>query len=557
MKHLYSICLSIFILFFINKTQAQNFNWVHQEGGFGYDIGSNICRDLSGNIYVAARAGGGGNNVIIANDTFIVNGQDDMFLIKYDQSANQMWTKQFGGNNWSTNPYKGEGVSDMAYDSVNNCLFISGIYYESCQFDTITISTSPGDDNLFLAKVDLNGNCIWVKNYGAINGGKEFPIQMTVDKNGNIYQIGGFSSGGLIDTNSVLDGGFLAKIKSNGDIDYIKKISSWNTFYNGPSFYPESIEFSNERLIINGGNNDTLTIDSIQILNIDSLTQIITCWDTSGSILWESHSLEGDVFGSTFVATNAGELFVINYFKGPWILYGLDTIYSVANTGGVILKYNNAGTMLWIKSIDVGQSFFPYDGKVDLENNFYITGLFKDSLKFGSVSLVSPFPGNFYNSFVARFDSSGNCIGAVRADNVQANEMEVNNNSNVYLTGGFSNTAHFGSITLTTNNSSDIFLANLSAITGSGGGERIYNNQLIIYANPNKGSFRVQLPDVITDLRGALLTVYDVQGKEVARFNLENTEENPQLEINNATSGFYTVRLVKDKQIFTGKLVVE
>ncbi len=174
-----------------------------------------------------------------------------------------------------------------------------------------------------------------------------------------------------------------------------------------------------------------------------------------------------------------------------------------------------------------------------------------------SVSLVSPFPGNFYNSFVARFDSSGNCIGAIRADNVQANEMEVDNNSNVYLTGGFSNTAHFGNITLTTNNSSDIFLANLNAITGMGEGERVIKDQLIIYANPNKGSFRVQLPDVLTDLRGSVLTVYDLQGKEIARFDLTNMEENPQLEINNATSGFYTVRLVKDNKVFTGKLVVE
>jgi hypothetical protein len=102
-----------------------------------------------------------------------------------------------------------------------------------------------------------------------------------------------------------------------------------------------------------------------------------------------------------------------------------------------------------------------------------------------------------------------------------------------------------------------MFLANLSAITGSGGNERIANNQLIIYANPNKGSFRIKLPDAITDLTGAILTVYDVQGKEVARFNLEQTSDHQQLEINNAISGFYTVRLVKGKQVFNGKLVVE
>ena len=76
-------------------------------------------------------------------------------------------------------------------------------------------------------------------------------------------------------------------------------------------------------------------------------------------------------------------------------------------------------------------------------------------------------------------------------------------------------------------------------------------------SNPNKGSFKIKLPDAITDLTGAILTVYDVQGKEVARFNLEQTSDHPLLEINNAISGFYTVRLVKGKQVFNGKLVVE
>ena len=263
------------------------------------------------------------------------------------------------------------------------------------------------------------------------------------------------------------------------------------------------------------------------------------------------------MYGSTFLINDAGHLFITNYFKGPWIRYDVDTIFANANTGGILLKYNSLGTLLWVKSIEVGQTYYPMIGKEDEENNFYLTGYFKDSLSFGNVNLVSNFPGNFYNSFVARFDSSGNCIGAVQADNVQAKDLEVDNNSNVYLVGGFSNTAHFGNITLVTNNSSDMFLANLSAITGSGGNERAINNQLIIYANPNKGSFKIKLPDAITDLTGAILTVYDVQGKEVARFNLEQTSVHPQLEINNAIAGLYTVRLVKGKQVFNGKLVVE
>jgi hypothetical protein len=196
-----------------------------------------------------------------------------------------------------------------------------------------------------------------------------------------------------------------------------------------------------------------------------------------------------------------------------------------------------------------------YGATIDLEGQVYFTGVFWDSLIIDNFSMYSSSTGE--ELFIAHFDSNGTCIGVRQATGATGVNIIQHNNGQLYLSGMFNSTGNFGTISIPSYGISDIFLANLNAITGLGGGERMIQDQLIIYANPNKGSFRVQVPEQLSDLRGAWLFVYDVQGKEVARFNLDKMNETPQLEINNANAGFYTVRLVKDKKVFTGKMVVE
>ncbi len=554
MKYYLNILLTSILVIICTTVFCQSFNWVKHEGGFGYDISSASCKDLNGNIYISAVGGGGGNTVIIANDTFSVSGQDDMFLIKYDPNGNHIWTKQFGGNNYQTIPtYYAEAITNVVFDSASNCIYITGTYYQICQFDTITLNAQSGYTDNFLARLDANGNFIWVKNISSLPGGVESGNILSCDQNGSLFILSGFSNGGYIDSVGFPLGNSLATILIDGTMKGPPVSLNLN------SYQIINMQYSSGSLLMLGGSNDTLTIDTIYIDSINSSSGILTCWDTTGHILWERHTMDGNVYTGNFTYDDIGNIIVTYYFQDPWIILGNDTVFSNGNTGGVLLKMNKFGITQWIKSVDVGlqYGYFPASIQMDSENGFYIAGNMKDSLSFGNISIVSPFPGNFYNSFVARFDTSGNCIGAVQADNVQVTDMEVDNTSNVYLTGGFSNTAHFGNITLVTNNSSDIFLANLNAITGLGGGERMIQDQLVIYANPNKGSFRVQVPEQLSDLRGAWLFVYDVQGKEVARFNLDKMNETPQLEINNANAGFYTVRLVKDKQVFIGKMVVE
>ena len=249
-----------------------------------------------------------------------------------------------------------------------------------------------------------------------------------------------------------------------------------------------------------------------------------------------------------------GNVYSMASFAGPFIVFGQDTLFTTNSYGAFLLKYDKLGQLLWYKTISTG-GLGCYGAAIDSEGNTYFTGAFVDSLIIENFNLLSN--TGVEELFIARFDTNGNCLGVRQAGNSFGNDILESSSGDLYVSGTFRNTATFGNISIPSYGISDIFLANLNAITGLGGGERMIQDQLVIYTNPNKGSFRIQVPEQLSDLRGAWLFVYDVQGKEVARFNLYKMDETPQMEINNANAGFYTVRLVKDKQVFTGKMVVE
>lgn len=52
MKYNSKFLLTIVVLTIYTTGLSQSFNWVNQEGGFGYDNASGSCRDLNGNIYI-------------------------------------------------------------------------------------------------------------------------------------------------------------------------------------------------------------------------------------------------------------------------------------------------------------------------------------------------------------------------------------------------------------------------------------------------------------------------------------------------------------------------
>jgi hypothetical protein len=137
---------------------AGNWQWAVVEGGDGYDSGSSIALDGSGNIYVtgifwstAARFG----TTLLRNAGY----RGDIFVAKLDASGHWLWAARGGSN-------VDEGGAAIAVDQAGNAYVTGNITGESAQFGAIVLPKKDASSDLFVGKLSAAGNWQWVVSGG-------------------------------------------------------------------------------------------------------------------------------------------------------------------------------------------------------------------------------------------------------------------------------------------------------------------------------------------------------------------------------------------------------
>jgi len=122
---------------------------------------------------------------------------------------------------------------------------------------------------------------------------------------------------------------------------------------------------------------------------------------------------------------------------------------------------------------------------VDASGNAYMTGVFFDTLNFGTFALTS----SFESMFLAKYDEYGNVLWAKQAKNLNSlsfgmgNSVAIDRSGNVYVTGIFYDTISFGSIKISVQSSfSNVFLAKYDPL-----GNVIWAKQTIPSSNKSYG----------------------------------------------------------------------
>jgi hypothetical protein len=175
---------------FIQKLDANgNFVWVRQIMGQGAVYPYAVKTDVNGNIYTSGYFVGTNDfnpdTKAVFNMTAV--GGIDIFAEKLNAGGNFIWARQMGGTDK-------EYAWSLAVDGAGNS-YITGEFYGTVDFDPGSKTynlTSYGQNDMFLEKLDVNGNFMWVRQMGGIVWDAAYGV--TIDAAGNVY-VTGYSYG--------------------------------------------------------------------------------------------------------------------------------------------------------------------------------------------------------------------------------------------------------------------------------------------------------------------------------------------------------------------------
>jgi len=444
MKLILTLCL---ILLF-NYSFSQQWEWAKRISGLANDYTSDVFVDDSLNIYVTGRTKAASTFYDDNNQISPVNfGHTDAFIAKYDKDGNLKWATQMG----SPLPEWGWGITVDKWGYV----YCTGELSDTSIFGTDTI-ISAGSRDVFITKLDNNGNYIWTKSFG--NTGTDKGKSVTTDNLGNLYVTGFVNDQVNVGTYTIGTAGvmnaFIIKMDSAGNYIHVKDISPrFSGGYKIKSDKNGSIYLAGELLYNN-------YIAGFEVLGPTSLVwrdAFLAKLDTSIQTQWVNlvkgsfHNVGEDLaFNDNYVYLTGCYSYTCD-FSGISLTYngdGTNTTTINASRDAFVSKYDLDGNIIWAKGFGGKDLDYGYGIDVSKDDNVYISGYFEDTVMFDSNQLIS---NGYSDMYIAKLDSLGNVVWVKQQGNTTHEYnycLRIDSAQNIYTGGTYETAQNFDDISL-------------------------------------------------------------------------------------------------------------
>ena len=362
--------------------------WGHQINSSQTDVANSMTFDAQGNAYVAGSFSGTvdfdpGSDM----HPLISEGSTDAFVYKTDHKGELVWAQRIGG------PETDNGY-DMTLDREGN-IILTGSFHSIVDFDpgpNESTLGSFGQEDVFVLKLDPNGNFIWAQRVGGSK--RDEPQGIAVDENNHIYITGYYSETADFDPgpnimNLISQGEediFIFSLTDQGELAWAKTI--------GGSYVDaaRSIAVNANAVVVTGGFRDIADFDpgaAQQVLTSFGENDIfILQMNREGAFNWVSQfGNSGEDEGKAVIMDLTGNVFATGFYS--------DAINSSNEEDMIVYALDPSGSSRWSKrtvnnGLDAGVAIAMQGDHV------YVAGTFENVVDFdlGSKEIYLSSTGN-------------------------------------------------------------------------------------------------------------------------------------------------------------------
>lgn len=551
-------------MFSLGQLQAQPGTWAISAGAGSRDYVTDILVDQAGNSYVT---GYFTDSIRFENTSLIAQGENDIYLAKYNTDGNLMWAQSHG---W----YESEFARKLAFDWNDNILLV-GEFQDSTilagdtilSLDTLWYGPYAQTYDVYMMEFEPNGTPVDVFSDGWFSSERIYDIE--VDGNAdrvlavtwhtlsfweNIILGKGYHDGMIVSLDSSAQNG--------GNVNgYFKNRNhAWGAQFDEA----REVEVIGDSLYVLAGTfQDTCYFRDSTLYGITDFEDdiYITTHDDTAGFAW---ALWGGSPGKDRLTgldhDDQGNLYATGTFWGDFTI-GNEVAAGAGNLDGFVAKMDLAGNVQW--AIAVGGEGF--DGIEDIAvrstGDVIVTGYFQGEMTIGN-TVLQAFDSLDQDIFVASISGSNGAInwawkgGGAGIDIAQT--VEIGPANSIYIAGAYSGTTSIGQQSLTSNGSDDIFVFKMDANGAvSTVEETLPVKDLTLFPNPATSTatvaFQLESPKTV-DLR-----ISGLDGKvmfEEDYGKLRPGSHQMDLDLKVFAPGFYLVNLMVDGESITRKLVI-
>lgn len=369
-------------------------------------------------------------------------------------SGEVVWARIFGDENTQT-------PGGIAVDPEGNVI-VAGMFTGTIDFGQGPL-LSAGAHDVFLAKLDREGNAVWSRRFGGADNQAAFAV--ATDSLGNIVVVGGFNGavdlgGGVFQNEPIQQDVFVAKFDGDGNHIWSRHLKGTSAIFPYLALDPLMGD-----VLVAGSFSGNMDPGSGAVTSAGQLDVfLLKLSSAGGATLWQHQY--GDVEQQTVsgVAVDpVGSTVVVGSFRGVLAIDGTVLTNNSAEDDVFVARFDAVGSRDWANRFQSGGHDAVFGVATDSVGGITVTGKAEQSIDFGCGAVSSVGLGNHH---VVRLTPVGNCSWSTAIEgsgNVIPVVLTSDDVGEIFVSGMFDGAIQTADAELTSSGSFDMFLYRLSA----------------------------------------------------------------------------------------------